>query len=127
MSSNSDEVFENPYCQRPGDDDIPVPGVLDLQWMWQPGDEITVKFLNGTDTARNEVKEHAVKWTGSGAANLTFNFVSDDKDALVRVKFDTGMNITRGLGTGCKRNTDQSQPTVEFSIPSNTPSYGRPL
>ncbi|KAJ7587423.1 hypothetical protein C8J56DRAFT_941874 [Mycena floridula] len=93
--------------------------------MWQPSDVITVKFLNGTNADRNEVKEHAVKWTGSGAANLTLKFVSDYEDALVRVKFDTGSSDTV-LGTACKGITDQSEPTIELSIPSNAPSEDRP-
>ncbi|KAJ7587424.1 hypothetical protein C8J56DRAFT_79004 [Mycena floridula] len=98
--------------------------VLEKPYMWKLGDEITVKFLNGTDTDRNEVKEHAVKWTGSDAANLTLTFVSDNEDALVRVKFGTG-ELSAKVGTECKEITDQSKPTVDLTYPPNVPASAR--
>ncbi|KAJ7587402.1 hypothetical protein C8J56DRAFT_1164923 [Mycena floridula] len=103
---------------------MPDLAVLEKPYMWKPGDEITVKFLNGTDTNRNEVKEHAVKWTGSDAANLTFKFVSDNEDALVRVKFCTGELSTK-VGTECKKLTDQSKPTMDLTYSPNVPPRAR--
>ncbi|WP_301847652.1 hypothetical protein [uncultured Parabacteroides sp.] len=78
---------------------------------------LTVKFLNGTERYQEFVKEVAPEW--EKYANVKFEFVSDDQDALIRVGFDyvKGMSSSWALtGTDHLQVYDkQDEATVHFS------------
>lgn len=78
---------------------------------------LTVKFLNGTERYQTFVKEVAQEW--SKYANVNFQFVPDDQDALVRVGFDyvKGMSSSWALtGTDHLQKYDaQDEATVHFA------------
>jgi hypothetical protein len=79
---------------------------------WNPGDIITVSFLDGNSEVQQKVREAALGWTGPGMANLTFDF-RKDTNTLVRISFKYSGSWSV-IGTTCKRITDKSQPTMNF-------------
>lgn len=78
---------------------------------------LTVKFLNGTERYQQFVKDVAPEWEKH--ANVKFQFVGDDEDALIRVGFDyvKGMSSSWALtGTDHLQVYDkQDEATVHFS------------
>ena len=91
-------------------------GAAQSDRLWNNGDTIKVKFLNGSATLHEKVISVAKEW--ELYANITFNFVNDG-DAPVRVGFDWNENryVTWSyIGTDCKLLEDQSEATLSFCI-----------
>lgn len=54
--------------------------------LWENGQTIRVKFLNGTVSQHNLVKQYSIEWLEY--ANLEFEFVDENDDADVKIAFD---------------------------------------
>ena len=79
---------------------------------WQPGDAITVCFLDGEKTLQERVKQTAQKWVGPNMANLRFVF-QRKKESLIRISFQPGGSWSV-LGTTCRKIKEKSTPTMNF-------------
>lgn len=120
-SPGKKEVVPHFYGWMTLDNDGPqTRGVANSSKVWsRPIAEknLTVKFLNGTERYQSFVKEAVQEW--SKYANVKFQFVSEDKDALIRVGFDyvKGMSSSWALtGTDHLQVYDnQDEATVHFS------------
>jgi hypothetical protein len=80
---------------------------------WDPGDVITVSFLDGDPGVQARVKAVAQQWTAPGLADLTLAFLTDTTDTLVRISFQYAGSWSV-IGTTCKQVTDLTQPTMNF-------------
>jgi hypothetical protein len=91
---------------------------------WNPGDVITVCFLDGDKKLQDQVRDVAMKWTGDDMANLRFSFVKK-KDALIRISFKLRGSWS-AIGTTC-RNVQSGLPTMNFGWlrPESTPEEVR--
>jgi serralysin len=58
---------------------------------WNPGDVITVRFLEGDSDLQNRVQAVAQKWTAPGMANLTLDF-RDEGPTDIRIAFQQEMD-----------------------------------
>ncbi|KAJ7576369.1 hypothetical protein C8J56DRAFT_899894 [Mycena floridula] len=112
MPSNLDLVLDNPYCHY-----------LDNPSSVEEPAQRSVKFLRADDEYsifRAKVRKflYAEEWTASDMANLKFKWVGDNENALIRVKYNTGVSRSK-VGKDCETVTDQSEPTLELSYPSS--------
>lgn len=80
---------------------------------WQPGDVITISFLNGDSEVREKVIASAMKWIDVANANLTFQFRKDTTNTNIRISFDRPGSWSY-LGTTCKDITNIEEPTMNF-------------
>ncbi len=78
---------------------------------WNPGDVITVCFLDGDPGLQERVRDAARKWVGDEMANLRFSF-QKKADALIRISFKLRGSWST-IGTTC-RNVDKNRPTMNF-------------
>ena len=62
----------------------PTRAAFQIAKLWPNGSTIRIRFLGGTAAQRDQVKQHAVKWTAQ--ANLKFEFV-DSGSTHVRIAF----------------------------------------
>ena len=79
---------------------------------WPTGSIITVRFLEGDASLQERVKRVAETWTGSGMANVTFDF-RNSGDTDVRIAFQQGNGSWSYLGTLC-RQIPLGQPTMNY-------------
>ncbi len=84
---------------------------------WQPGDTISVSFLDGDPSMWNRVKQVAKRWIGAEMANLTFAFRTDTQRTDVRISFRQ-VGSWSVIGTTCKRLSDPSKPTMNLGLSS---------
>ena len=95
-------------------------GVANALKMWTKPvaeENLTVKFLNGTEYYRELVKETVKEW--EKVAGVRFYFVNDNENALIRIGFDyvPGMMSSWAL-TGTDHlqvYNKQTEPTVHFA------------
>jgi hypothetical protein len=90
---------------------------------WDEGAIITIAFLDGEPAIQDKVRKFARLWTtaADGPANLTFSFVPDPQNALIRISFKHPGSWSV-LGTACTQITNKSQPTMNFGwFNLNTP------
>lgn len=80
--------------------------------LWQAGQTIRVKFLNGSTTQKNKIKRYAVIW--ESYANIKFNFVTSGQSDI-RVKFDLENGNWSAVGTSVQY-YDQNQPTMNYAL-----------
>jgi hypothetical protein len=80
---------------------------------WDPGQAISVGFLDGVPSVQERVRDVARTWTQPGLANLSFEFRKDPADALVRISFQYSGSWSM-LGTTCQTETDPTRPTMNF-------------
>ena len=104
----------------PDDSSPATRGVANALKVWSrpiAKEQLTVKFLNGTDRYREFVKEVVLEW--ERCADVKFRFVDDDQDALIRVGFDyvRGMQSSWALtGTDhAQKFAAQDEATVHFA------------
>lgn len=104
----------------PDDSSPATRGVANALKVWSrpiAKEQLTVKFLNGTDRYREFVKEVVLDW--ERCADVKFRFVDDDQDALIRVGFDyvRGMQSSWALtGTDhAQKFAAQDEATVHFA------------
>ena len=55
---------------------------------WRAGQTITIKFIGGEPFVRQKVQQYAMEWTKF--ANLKFQFVGDNSQAMIRIAFQKG-------------------------------------
>lgn len=81
--------------------------------LWENGQTIKIKFLNGSETQKGKVKEFAAEWLEY--ANLNFEYVTGTEKSDVRIAFDyPGEDFTWScIGTDAKY-VSQSLPTTHF-------------
>lgn len=77
------------------------------------GQTITVAFMAGTEGLRARVRNTALRWVGSGMANLNLRFVDDVSNADIRIDFRAGDGSWSTVGTTC-RQVPKNQPTMNF-------------
>jgi len=73
--------------------------ITPLRKLWLNGSTLRVKFMGGTTTQRNLVKQYAPVWTQH--ANLKFVF-SEDATSEIRVTFDANDGAWSYIGTDAK-------------------------
>ncbi|KAK4145160.1 uncharacterized protein C8A04DRAFT_10911 [Dichotomopilus funicola] len=83
-------------------------------WLWEVGQTLRIRFIDGTAEEREKVKKYAKQWTKW--ANLTMEFVDDNYagDTDIRVAFDTSKPTCSKLGKSA-RTIAQNEPTMNFS------------
>ncbi len=89
----------------------PKAALLD-EFRWQPGTQVTVRFLAGASSLQERVAAVAKEWTGPQMANLDFKFV-DDGDADIRIAFEQGDGSWSYLGTMCQQ-IAPGEPTMNY-------------
>lgn len=77
---------------------------------WQPGDIITIRFLEGSPALQEKVRKAALEWTD--IANLNFEFVTDGP-ADIRIAFVQGNGSWSWLGTMCREHKEP-EPTMNY-------------
>jgi serralysin len=83
-----------------------------LETQWNPGDQISISFLDGDEEIQNRVINAAIEWVSTGLANLTFEFRKDTTETDIRISFRYAGSWSV-LGTTCK-NVDIDEPTMNF-------------
>lgn len=78
--------------------------------MWEPGDTITIRFLDGSAALQARVRAAAKEWTEH--ANLRFGFVARG-DADIRIAFASGRGSWSYVGRDC-RQIAADRPTMNF-------------
>jgi len=80
--------------------------------LWNPGDRITISFLDGDPKIQAKVRDVANSWTKPGMARLTFSF-QKQTNTLIRISFRYAGSWSV-IGTTCRQITDKHQPTMNF-------------
>lgn len=80
---------------------------------WNPGDLITVSFLDGDPAVQKKVKQAALGWTAPGLANLTLQFLRAKTKGMIRIsfKYEGSWSV---LGTTCKQILNKREPTMNY-------------
>jgi serralysin len=77
---------------------------------WQPGDTISISFLDGTDAQKALVRRFAVEWI-TNLANLRFSWEAPpNTDIRISFKYNGSWSV---IGTTAK-NIPKNQPTMNF-------------
>lgn len=91
-----------------------------LSTKWEPGQSITVMFLEGDRSLRDRVESVAREWTREGRANLNLVFV-EEGPADIRIAFEQGAGSWSYLGTDCHTIPD-GQATMNYGwLDANSP------
>jgi serralysin len=80
---------------------------------WNPGDQITVSFLDGPSSLHQRVTDVGRLWTAPGLANLTLDFRQGTTDTDIRISFERSGSWSV-LGSTCHQITDRAEPTMNF-------------
>lgn len=80
--------------------------------MWQPGQIITVRFLEGDISLQQRVQAVAEEWIGSRMANLVLDF-RNAGPTDIRIAFQQGNGSWSYLGTVC-RQIPEPKPTMNY-------------
>jgi stress response protein SCP2 len=101
------KVCSVPVFSDSNSDGLPLTGVT--AYLWEVGQTLRVRFLDGDPVVKAKVEEVAHQW--SKFANIKFQF-GDDPDAEIRISF-TKEGSWSQLGTGALQ-VDRSEPTMNF-------------
>lgn len=85
--------------------------VADITKTWQSGDTIRIKFLNGTETLQNKVKQYASIWLEY--ADLVFEYVENDADVKISFDWEGKLVSWSTIGTDC-RLVPQNESSLNF-------------
>jgi len=77
---------------------------------WNPGDTITIRFLEGDEELRERVKAVALEWTDIANLNLEF---TDSAPSDIRIAFEAGNGSWSYLGTVCRK-ISEPEPTMNY-------------
>lgn len=83
-----------------------------LSAKWEPGESITIRFLEGDQGLKDRVASVAKEWTRPGRANLDLVFV-EEGDADIRIAFKPGTGSWSHVGTDC-RTIAADKPTMNY-------------
>jgi serralysin len=79
---------------------------------WNPGEIISVSFLDGDPAVQKKVRNVARRWTYSGRARLRLDFrQGPDTDIRISFRHPGSWSV---LGTTCRQVTDKSRPTMNY-------------
>ncbi|PWB26845.1 hypothetical protein DCO46_05155 [Flavobacterium sp. HTF] len=101
------------------------PGAAIIDWpIWQPGQTIKIKFLDGRETEHEKVKKYVSEW--AIYANLNFVYVPINENADIRIAFNLGrpgawsfLGMESAYGTG----NFQNEPSMRLGpLESNNES-----
>lgn len=82
--------------------------------LWNPGDEVTVSFLDGPKSVQTRVRDAALQWVGKKMANLRLTFNDHKKQpGMIRISFRFNGSWS-AVGTVCKGVKDLNQPTMNY-------------
>jgi len=109
---NSDQWCFTAPVPRPSDEGKDRAALV-KSTKWNPGDVITISFLDGDPALQERVKQAALAWTAPGLANVVFDFRNNTTNTFIRISF-VGRGSNSDLGTTCKWRTDMTQPTMRF-------------
>lgn len=100
--------------------DIETRAAIHTSFEWSQNSSISIKFLNGTDLAKDKVKSVSMQWTN--LINLKFNFVDDNENADVRIGFNYNGDMVSWsyIGTSCLSVRRQSKPTMNLQLFDDT-------
>lgn len=122
MSEEFLDICIDDYPAGEGYNPVELPDLIDLREagreelalakfkLWEVGQELRIRFLDGAPELHERVKEHANKWLEF--ANLEFNF-GNHPEAEIRITFQ-GRGYSSLVGTDALRRPDQSQPTMRL-------------
>ena len=84
--------------------DVTTKGLGLLTAKWEPGQKLSVGFLQGTKKLQERVFETAQRWTNGseGGANLVFIRAAKPESADIRISFDEGGGSWSMIGTEAK-------------------------
>ncbi|KAK4204780.1 hypothetical protein QBC40DRAFT_336683 [Triangularia verruculosa] len=87
------------------------------RWIWETGQTIRVRFLNGTPDVHEKVRKWGTQWLEY--ANLRMDFVdeSDTDPVDIRISFDKDKPTRSCIGTLC-RGVAQDEATMNFDDPA---------
>lgn len=85
--------------------------VADISKTWQSGDTIRIKFLNGTETLQNRVKQYASIWLEY--ADLVFEYVENDADVKISFDWEGKLVSWSTIGTDCQL-VPQNESSLNF-------------
>lgn len=85
--------------------------VADITKTWQSGDTIRIKFLNGTETLQNRVKQYASIWLEY--ADLVFEYVENDADVKISFDWEGKLVSWSTIGTDCQL-VPQNESSLNF-------------
>lgn len=85
--------------------------VADITKTWQSGDTIRIKFLNGTGTLQNKVKQYVSIWLEY--ADLVFEYVENDADVKISFDWEGKLVSWSTIGTDC-RLVPQNESSLNF-------------
>lgn len=88
----------------------PLELALQTSTKWEPGSTLRVRFLDGSKTIQDRVKEIAPLWSCYG--NLQFSF-GDDPGAEIRISFSADSGSWSYIGSDCLT-VASNQPTMNF-------------
>jgi serralysin len=77
---------------------------------WQPGDKISIRYLDGSAALRDRVTKVAREWTK--VANLNFDFV-DSAPTDIRISFTPGKGSWSFIGKVCQT-IEEPKPTMNY-------------
>lgn len=84
---------------------------VQLPYLWERGQKIRVRFLNGDSALHAKVQQYARTWLEH--ANLDLEF-GDDPAAEVRVSFRSDTSSWSAIGTACTQILGADTPTMNF-------------
>lgn len=85
--------------------------VADITKTWLSGDTIRIKFLNGTETVQNRVKQYASIWLEY--ADLVFEYVENDADVKISFDWEGKLVSWSTIGTDCQL-VPQNESSLNF-------------
>lgn len=108
------EHNESHYCAlvMPPEAEKRTRAALLNETKWEPGQPVTVRFMEGAPALRQRVEAVAEEWTGEKMANLTLKFVGSGP-ADIRIAFKQGAGSWSYLGTVCQQ-IPPTQPTMNY-------------
>lgn len=80
--------------------------------MWQRGERITIRFLEGPQALQDRVKAVAREWTKPGMAQLHLDFRKDGPTDI-RIAFQQGNGSWSYLGRACQ-DISEPEPTMNY-------------
>ena len=91
-------------------DSGPARAIIVIRKLWPNGSNLRIRFIGGTPTQHQIVKDYAPQWTQH--ANLTFEF-NNAPDAEIRISFNSSDGAWSYVGTDCQ-GIPRDQPTMNL-------------
>lgn len=90
---------------------------LQAAGVWRNGSVLKFHFMNDDRWARGRHKvSHVVQSNWERYANIKFDFLNEEPNAEIRIKFGTPHSFVLGSGTRCLLNDNVDEPTMGLSF-----------